>query len=70
MRTLKTSPQYPAKGGGTISGDPVNGVEVQGIMDGPVTCYSVHGVQVQASWMDVLLATEDVGDLERGMWAQ
>ena len=47
MRSSKTSPQYPAKGGGTISGDPVHGVEEQGIMDGPATCYPVHGVQVQ-----------------------
>jgi hypothetical protein len=47
MTTLETSPQYPAKEGGTIPGEPVHGVEEQGIMDGPANCNPIHGVKVQ-----------------------
>ena len=47
MMSSKSSPQYPAKGGGTIPGDPVLGVELQGVMGCHDTCYPVHGVQMQ-----------------------
>ena len=47
LMTSLTSPQYPAKEGGTIPGELVHGVEEQGIMDGPATCYPIHGVKEQ-----------------------
>ena len=34
----KTGPQYPAKGGAKITGDPVQGVRSQGALDGSATC--------------------------------
>ena len=37
-RNKKDGPQYPAKEGARISGDPVHGVAVQGAVDGHATC--------------------------------
>jgi hypothetical protein len=49
MSTPKTSPQYPAKEGGTITGNPVCGVEAQGSTDGLATCGPICSVATQGT---------------------
>ena len=69
MKSLQISPQYLAKGGETIFGDPVQDVDVLGTRDGPATCCPVHDVQAQSIMDSRATCVNEFDGLERGMSA-